>query len=294
MWVNRQRQRLSHAALQIFALAGVTFGLVLVVGCQPLPRPFAHQDGLDRDILRIPDGGGVYVSAAAEEQYAGLSPAMVAALLRAEIVATTGDIRNDSNFVIEPDVGADDIVWSIFDANGSLVGEHVSLLGAADLAMLAAPGKSVSQAMRRQLDAAAASVVALIKGSDETATPIVIHIAQVDGAPGSGNIELTQSMRYVLSGIDGLNIVGDNNTDGAMVVAGTVTLGRPSSGLQDIVISWEVLDADGNALGTIDQGNQIAAGSLDGRWGETARQIALAASAGLTEMLTKVALSDTR
>ena len=80
--------------------------------------------------------------------------------------------------------------------------------------------------------------------------------------------------------------------DNALSIIGTVSLSAPENGAQDIAIKWALHDRDGTELGTVDQGNRIPAGSLDRQWGDTARQIALAAASGLTQMLAQIDLAE--
>ena len=273
----------------------------LLLACQPLPRPFAHQDGIDRDILRITDGAGIYVAPAVfettdetgqttTEKMAGLADATVAALLRADLVATTGGVRNDSNFVIKPVATAAQIRWTVFDAEQEVVGQFERPISRDQLALLHTTGGDLNRELGNDIDSAARYIVELLKGEDAAPPEIKIHVAQVNGAPGSGNLELTQFMRNILASIDGIEVV--RTPAEALSVIGVVSLGPADNGAQDIAISWAVHDHDGNELGTVDQGNRIPAGSLDGQWGDTARQIVLAASSGLTQMLTQIAIND--
>ena len=61
-----------------------------------------------------------------------------------------------------------------------------------------------------------------------------------------------------------------------------------SNGQQPITIRWVVIDPSGKQMEkTVVQNNKIAAGSLDGAWGEVAEQAAGAAASEVSKLLNK-------
>lgn len=260
-------------------------------GCQPLSRPFAHEGGIERDILRIPDGVGIFVEPTSSRGGAappGLAPAMVDALHEAEIVASSGVRVNRSSFVLTSELRRKSILWTLTGADDAIVGRHRLNLAAGDLADLDAAGDNAGPALKSQLAAAAGAIGGMIRREPPASRDLAIHVAQVEGAPGSGNIELTQAMRFVLGATSGLEIVAAPRD--AISLHGTVDLQERGEDSQFIAINWRLTTQEGAEIGSIDQGNAISRGSLDGHWGEIARQIALAAAAGLTELLAQTRL----
>jgi hypothetical protein len=51
-------------------------------------------------------------------------------------------------------------------------------------------------------------------------------------------------------------------------VAGKVGVAKAAEGKQKVTVSWALLGPDGGQIGQVNQENAIAAGSLDGRWGD--------------------------
>ena len=107
--------------------------------------------------------------------------------------------------------------------------------------------------------------------------------AAVDGAPGDGSQSLSSALRGELTR-NGVQ-VAEHAQAGAYRIEGKVTVGQAASGKQPIQIDWQVKDPQGKKLGTVSQKNEIAQGSLDGAWGETADAAAAAAAQGIVKLL---------
>jgi hypothetical protein len=123
---------------------------------------------------------------------------------------------------------------------------------------------------------------------DLIAERLPVHVAPVVGAPGTGNADLTRSMRSVLRNTQEIDLI--DQPEGALVIQGIVEVGPVRSGTQEVDIKWQLLDTSGAEIGSIDQNNQVPAGTLDGSWREPARNIALAATVGLAELISKAAI----
>ena len=76
-----------------------------------------------------------------------------------------------------------------------------------------------------------------------------------------------------------------NGPNSSYRIVGKVAVSPGSGGQQSIHIEWQVRDLVGRSLGTVSQKNQIPQGSLNGAWGNTARQVAAAAVDGILRLL---------
>lgn len=314
---------------------------LLLTACQPLSRPFAHQDGLDQTILRIPDGAGIYVvtphsasnETASSETMDRLVNGMVAALHAADIVATQGATRNPTSFVLVPQIlapqireggGDGAIVWTLTSPDGqelthvvepgtghpalARVAEvmaaivtkdeiqrdfHAPLIGGPENLSPTAPelGQTIAGLIEGETEVetsqestiAATNAALAPEAPPETSMGLAVHVAPVEGAPGTGNEDLTEAMYAVLGETDEIVLVGADEE--ALVIRGHVEIGPAIGGEQSVEIVWRLYDQSGAEIGAIDQANRVPQGSLDGRWGGAARQIALAASVGLADLL---------
>lgn len=118
------------------------------------------------------------------------------------------------------------------------------------------------------------------KQADAIAVPAVV------GARGRGNSELSAAMRHAMSAA-GVPVI-KKRRQGAITVAGTVKLSPPAGSQQTVELSWRVLDAKGDVLGTITQKNQVPSGSLDNGFGPNAKLAAQAAASGIFKLLSTV------
>ena len=56
-------------------------------------------------------------------------------------------------------------------------------------------------------------------------------------------------------------------------------------GKEKVTVNWELFDPSGAQVGHVSQENAVPAGSLDGRWGDTAYAVANAAAGGIVALL---------
>lgn len=110
-------------------------------------------------------------------------------------------------------------------------------------------------------------------------------VPRVKGAPGDGQVSLSRALQKQLAS-QGIKLTNKASSATYQVV-GSVNLGKPASGQQNIAIQWNVVDPKGNPLGTVTQQNSIPAGSLNRKWGNTADAAAAAAAAGIVKLLPK-------
>lgn len=110
-------------------------------------------------------------------------------------------------------------------------------------------------------------------------------VPPVAGAPGDGRVALASALKRNLQS-RGVSLTTKPSQQ-TYTVKGTVALSKPTSGKQDIAITWLVLDPKGQRVGTVAQKNKIPQGSLDGKWGKTADAAASAAGQGVAKLLPK-------
>jgi len=161
--------------------------------------------------------------------------------------------------------------------------------------IVAAPENSEPMAQMPKLETAQASPQQPMKtavsiGGTETSpgdTPVVwgrpsFLIRPVKGAPGDGNKALDTALRVALHGKD-LTVTDDPRQAGYEVV-GTVDVGPPVNGRQRARIAWAVKTISGDEVGKAVQENVIAAGSLNGAWGQVADIVTAAAADGIQRL----------
>ncbi|MGO9170451.1 MAG: hypothetical protein ACLP7P_00590 [Rhodomicrobium sp.] len=160
---------------------------------------------------------------------------------------------------------------------------------AANTAPKSAPAKPVAPqtaSLAASFDASAAAPakqeVAVASG------PVVAIVPEVTGAPGDGKKTLSEAMKRALNK-QGIKTVA-NARGGAYKIVGQVEVEAAANGQQPITIRWVVVDPTGKQLEkTVVQKNKVAAGSLDGPWGDIADQAAGAAASEVTKLLQKPA-----
>ncbi|HXZ67035.1 MAG TPA: hypothetical protein VEH07_00440, partial [Alphaproteobacteria bacterium] len=99
------------------------------------------------------------------------------------------------------------------------------------------------------------------------------------------------ALRTIL-GQDGVPL-SDEAEKADFAVVGKIAREPLKNGTETMAITWQVIDRKGAVAGEITQANEIKAGSLDGEWGQTAFDIALAAESGLGDMLSEIEARET-
>lgn len=105
------------------------------------------------------------------------------------------------------------------------------------------------------------------------------------GAPGNGNAELAAGIRHSLS-VQGVPLTTTPGQESLQLQCIVIT-GPPRNGTEAIAITWELKTPAGKIVASVDQKNNVPAGSLDGVWGETADLITHSAAQELTAFLTQ-------
>lgn len=283
-----------------FSKAKAALALALLVGCQPLPHPFA--DDVPRKgsaMLALRDSASVTIApiegaprATAEK----LGPAMATALQAKEIAASdrtaslgsyelAGRIRETA-----PSDGKAALVavWQLRDPSGRPLGERTEELSApaADWE----DGKD--DTVTRLATASAAQLVTLLQDDGPAETEIGgrtrLLVGGVEGAPGDGGEALKKVMTELLKKQD-LAIVTEPQAEADLILTAEVTVAKPKAGKQNVKIVWRLRRKGGDEIGTVGQENDVPAGLLDGPWGDVAYVVAASAQDGIMQLVSHAA-----
>ena len=113
--------------------------------------------------------------------------------------------------------------------------------------------------------------------------PARVQVAEVEGAPGDGNQQLTKQMRDKLSKLG--PVVQDTANGADFMVQGHVSIVPEAGKLDRVEIQWVLKSASGDERGRIVQLNEVPSGSLNRYWGDVAVVVAQEASGGVKDAL---------
>ncbi|HEX5455206.1 MAG TPA: hypothetical protein VFX06_15570 [Stellaceae bacterium] len=268
-------------------------GLLLVAACQPLPHPFAD-DRPPAALLRVRDSISVAVAPVAGTPRAAatrLPAAMAKALLKHEIPASdkTASLSSYQLFgriaELRPKQGAPALaaVWRLYDAKGRTVGER----------QVRVPLAPANAAVERLAALSADRLAPLLQDDMPASRPVAntaaagprVAIGKINGAPGDGNAALARALAAVLPR-DGVAIVAAGDKPDLMI-DGTVALTPATAGQEHVALVWRVRRPGGGQIGTVGQQNDVPKGLLDGKWGDLAYNIAIAASDGIVQLVAR-------
>ena len=273
--------------------------LMTVAACGQLPRPFQPAAETAENALISPwSGSGIRVDpvqGTTGPMSKLLAQSVTDALMERDIPAAAGAFtasRYVLTGVVRPDPGEPSgpvvavIDWTLKDRTGKTVAAHsLNVTGPRWKWEFGDPG------LIEAIGAGVAEPIAVGVAREAGYTPPVpspkdvrLLIKPVIGAPGDGNQRLEYSIRAALKNAE----VGISRkpAEAAYILGGTVSVGPPRDGQQDVHIVWTVETPDGEVAGKADQRNAVPAGSLDGAWGQNAALAALAAVDGIKEVLT--------
>jgi hypothetical protein len=272
--------------------------MALLVGCQPLPHPFA--DDVPRKgspMLELRDSASVTIAPVAGTPRATaekLGPAMASALQAKEIAASDRTASLGSYELsgrIEEIVSSGgkavvNAVWELRDPSGERLGERAERLEAP-----AADWEEGKDDPVAQLAAASAAQLLTLLQDDappqaEISGRTRLLIGGVTGAPGDGGNALTSAITEILKKQD-LAVVTDPQAEADLVLAADVDIARPKAGKQHVKIVWHVRRKDGGEIGTVGQENDVPTGLLDGAWGDVAYMVAVSAQDGIMELVSR-------
>lgn len=186
------------------------------------------------------------------------------------------------------------IVWTVIDQAGAEVDRFISPMPSGP------PGGKLS---RRDMEAAAREVASALRaslnrraaGSANAAAagrPILL-LSPVAGAPGDGRVSLTSAVAELLTMADVGEVMAAWDRpalpEGRTIyrITSQMRVTDLDSATQEISIVWSLAEADGTAVGTVTQKNQVQRGSLDGKWGRTAYLAAEGARDGILSLITQ-------
>jgi hypothetical protein len=118
---------------------------------------------------------------------------------------------------------------------------------------------------------------------DDPAAIRSIALLSVTGSPGGGNEELREALRATL--VEAGWPVVARPERGALTIRGKITVAPPKGETQRVTLAWAVSTAGGQALGTVRQANDVAAGALAAGWGPMAAPVARAAAEGVFDLV---------
>lgn len=272
---------------------------LLVVGCGKLPRPFERDEG-----VAYPLADNIFFDGVSVPPVTGSTRPMGELLSKAvaktlekkyEILAAMQGL-NRSRFLLtgqvlvnDPQSGAPtdiSVLWTLTERDKEKIGEFIQ-----DIDVTATEWEYGSPQVIEMIGNDAGERVARLVlgdrfgggGQDLLLGRRGVYLADVQGAPGDGNASLRRAMFVALAGA-GVAMTPDPKK-AVFRVKGTVELGEPDNASQAIRIAWDVIDVNDAPLGTAAQANIIPAGSLDGRWGQTAAFIAAAAVDGVLNII---------
>jgi hypothetical protein len=113
-----------------------------------------------------------------------------------------------------------------------------------------------------------------------------VAVTGVTGAGRTGNGELANALKQVLT--EAGWPVEDQARDGVLAIEGDVSVGQSDGRAQKVALRWTVKAPDGAVLGTVEQANDVPAGSLDSGWGDAAHHAAQAAAMGIFDLVDKL------
>lgn len=280
----------------LIALVAVMF----LTACGPLPRPFGRsasdeQNGLAQQIYF--EGVEVQPISGTSRPMGELLAEAVAKQLEREyeLPAALEDFDR-SQYVLSGVVQSNQskpgkqtlysIEWALFARNGEEIWRHTQDV----------PGNQIDwdYGAPTLLDAVGISIGAMVAravlgerfgqdGGDRLLGRQGTILGDVRGAPGDGNAALKRAMSVALGG-GGVNLVTDPK-QALFTVGAVVDVGLPEKNAQSVRIVWSVTDIDGKVIGRAEQANVVPAGSLDGRWGQTAAFVAAAAMDGIIQVI---------
>ena len=274
--------------------------MALLVGCQPLPHPFA--DDVPRKgsaMLALRDSASVTIApiegtprATAEK----LGPAMAVALQAKEVAASDRTASLGSYELVGriqemvPTDGTAALVadWELRDPSGHRLGERAERLEAPAVDWEEGKDEAVAQLAK----ASAAQLVALLQDDAPTEAEIGgrtrLLVGTIEGAPGDGGEALARSITELLKKQD-LAIITDPQAKADLILTAEIAVARPKAGKQNVKIVWHLRRKDGAEIGTVGQENDVPAGLLDGAWGDVAYVIAASAQDGIMELVSNAA-----
>ena len=269
---------------------------LLLAACQPLPHPFADQKlAPSTPVLAPPDAAGIVVppvAGAPPPAAAAVASAMADALMKEDVPADTAETNARSYHLAGIATARPQgkrtrvtISWRLAGADGRVVATATESAVVADAAWREGNPDMAKALVARPAPALAAHV----EGDaplEHVAAAATLRVAPVTvtGASGDGGHVLSLAIAAALARA-GVALQEKPEDKPSYLLAGKVAVGRASAGHQQVQIVWAVSRADGKEIGRVSQENAVPAGSLNGKWGDTAYDVANAAVGGIVQLL---------
>ena len=222
-----------------------------------------------------------------------------------DIPATT-DLESDHLFVLKGEATSKSdwtgtytkIVWQIQDEAGNKLSElniedtapFVSpdapwdALDMAALKRLAQKTAEEIESAQDSLDQAAAAVPPATKSGEAAKPPRGrLAIGVISGAPGDGNEALALALAQALKQYR--VTVEANPGPGIYRTKAQVSVTNKDVETDTVRIEWRLMGPNGQSYGTVEQENDVPAGSVNQRWGDTAVYAAAGAGDGLVALM---------
>jgi hypothetical protein len=271
--------------------------------CGDLPEPFLGNPGATArrlarpltPLLAVPPGTDTLLPDAANQ---ALANHIATALQASEVPAMVRTPEKTDWRLITRAERTGDFVTPLFSVRdpqgkeeGSAQGEQVPVQawGNADAALL---DQVAAEAAPR-----IGAVLTSIRVAHDKADPgslynraAKVQVADVTGAPGDGNLALTQQMRARLAVLGPVVLTTPAGAD--FVVQGQVNVVPIPKGQERVEIQWSVKTVSGDERGRVVQLNEIPAGTLSRYWGDVAVVVAAQASSGVNDVILRQAGHD--
>ncbi len=284
-------------------LAMIPFACLALSACGDLPEPFLGNPGANArrlaqplsPLLAVPPGSDTLLPDAANQELAKQIALALQATEVPAMVRTPADtdwrlvtrVEHDGAFVTP--------MFSIQNPEGKeegvAQGEQVPLSAWAH----------ADQALLTQVAAEAGprigAVLTSIRVSHDKADPgslynraAKVDVADVTGAPGDGNVALTQQLRARLAVLGPVVLTTPSGAD--FIVQGEVKVVPIPKHQERVEIQWIVKTPSGDERGRVVQLNEIPAGTLSRYWGDVAVVVATEASNGVNDVILRQAGHD--
>ena len=290
----------------------ILLGAIVLTACTVLPKPFEHTNQKERNSLAVLiDGGAIRVEVdqnLPEFISKPLSLEAVKALVGANIPASA-----DPNFygkyvlkgfvIVERPNDFDPekatFVWNLVIKGGSEIvlfkqtiqGDENGWLKS-DPELFAIIAKDAAHQIAKHIQNSR-SLTKLTMDSVEISgqrdnirgLSSRFYLSDISGTPGDGNRAILRSLKFLLNRELGPTV--SNKAEATYLVRGTANVSPPLKGRSDVAITWLVFSATGKELGKVTQNNNVAAGSLDARWGLVAFAVAKGALQGIRKIVSR-------
>lgn len=270
----------------------VVLAVVLALAaCQPLPRPFQPEPDDPANPLTAPPSGRVVVVSGIAGAPPSLRDKVAGALRAAEIPATTVPGHRDS-YVLEGTITEERpgdrvvevvFVWRLKNGANAEVGAFQQNIvlpreswANADSGVIAAIAENTAHQTASYLQPPAP------KEAPPPARPPIL-LAGIEGAPGDGEIALTDAVRIALRRA-AVPIAAGPGT-GILQLKGKVVVSRLAAATDRVALQWSLHDPGGKEIGVISQENTVPTGRLDHPWRELALAMADGASEGILALI---------